>query len=212
MCLFVIVGTAAKECIPTLNCPYSCAEWSSKIFATFWRIFQWNYHCSKIKKKITKNHASTINVTMFYPSFIHCNKNKYYFLFLRICSFISFLHTYHYLKLRQLMLIIFKSKLLGKNRHEHVLIFKYIFSNSVPFTIRTMLCQKWITYINLKTFVEYLRKLELAKSDRQTNQMNKQFYLCCRPLRNNFQTIKLFQIGVKIFHYFSVTLYNFFKL
>ena len=38
-----------------------------------------------------------------------------------------------------------------------------------------MLRQIEITYINFKTFEEYLRELERAQTDRQTSRMNKHF-------------------------------------
>ena len=49
----------------------------------------------------------------------------------------------------------------------------------IPFSIRFMLCQILITYINFKTFEDYLQELERGQTegqkDRKTNQMHKHF-------------------------------------
>ena len=49
----------------------------------------------------------------------------------------------------------------------------------IPFSIRFMLCQIWITCINFKTFEEYLQELERGQTDGQTdgqtNRMHKHF-------------------------------------
>ena len=45
----------------------------------------------------------------------------------------------------------------------------------ITFSIRFILCQIWITYINFKTFEEYLRELDLGQTYRQTNQMHTHF-------------------------------------
>ena len=45
----------------------------------------------------------------------------------------------------------------------------------IPFSIRSIRYQKYITYINLGTFQEYLRDLEHVQIDRQKNRMYKHF-------------------------------------
>ena len=48
----------------------------------------------------------------------------------------------------------------------------------IAFSIRPMLCQIEITYINFKAFEEYLRELECGQTDRQT-----EFQLCWKMLK-----------------------------
>ena len=94
-------------------------------------LFLMKYHCSK-EKKSWKKHAWTINVTMLRTFFIYYNKNNI------ICNFSDYKVYYlvfkcvSLLKTEQLVFI-FKSKLLGKNKYVHVLIFKNIFSNRIIF-------------------------------------------------------------------------------
>ena len=45
-----------------------------------------------------------------------------------------------------------------------------------------MLCQIWITYLNFKTFKKYLRELECAQTERQTECINT-FQLCWKVLK-----------------------------
>ena len=62
----------------------------------------------------------------------------------------------------------------------------------IPFSIRFMLCQIWITYMNFMIFEEYLWELERGQTDRQTDRQTEcinTFQLCWKVLKKT-DTIK----------------------